>query len=171
MEAGESFVNYSSIEDSPYGLEVLEELVSKGFVMKLSDEAEVRSKMGGQLPILSKLALITTIKDGVLKHRLILDCRVSGVSDAAIKVERILLPSAWGAIHDTLAMHAKVIPSAGEILSNTLCATSRTRSSCDRFRGKNAYIVVLGIRDHGTFGSAYLRGASMGHQSMGACRR
>ena len=89
--------------------------------MKLSSEGEVRSKFGGKLPTLSKLALITTIKDGVLKHRLILDCRVSGVNDAAIKVERILLPSAWDVIHDTLAMQAKVIPSAGETMKYLVC--------------------------------------------------
>ena len=121
MEAGESFVNYSSIEDSIYGVEVLEELFGKGFVYKYYDKKDVCSRLGGKMPILSKLALITTIKDGVLKHRLILDCRISGVNDAAIKVERILLPSAWDVIHDTLSMHAKIIPKAGEVMKYLVC--------------------------------------------------
>ena len=38
-----------------------------------------------------------------------------------MKVERRLLPSAFDVIHDTLAMHAKVIPSAGEIIKYLVC--------------------------------------------------
>ena len=64
---------------------------------------ETVKALGGASPTLSKLALITTMKDGVLKHRLILDCRVSGVNDHSHKIERVLLPSAWDIIHDTLA--------------------------------------------------------------------
>jgi len=94
ISPGESFVNYTSIEDSPHGEEVLGDLVSKGFVAKFTDESEVKKLLDGHLPYLSKLALITTSKDGVLKHRLILDFKMSGINDRATKTERIVLPSA-----------------------------------------------------------------------------
>ena len=42
--------------------------------------------------------MITTEKNGVLKHRLILGCRVSGANDAAKRYERILLPKAWDVV-------------------------------------------------------------------------
>ena len=87
---------------------MLGELVDKGFVDCYGSLEEVISALGGDKPTLSKLALITTLKEGVLNHRLILDCRVSGVNDHSRKTERVLLPSAWDIIHDTLAMRAKM---------------------------------------------------------------
>ena len=108
ISPGESFVNYTSIEDSPHGEEVLGDLVSKGFVAKFTDESEVKKLLDGHLPYLSKLALITTSKDGVLKHRLILDFKMSGINDRATKTERIVLPSAWDVVHDSLAMSTRL---------------------------------------------------------------
>ena len=108
LEPGEQFINYVSIEESEHGHEVLNELVLKGFVNKYATLNEAKLALGGLHPILSKLALITTVKEGVLKHRLILDCRVNGVNDHALKVERIILPSAWDVIHDTLILRAKM---------------------------------------------------------------
>ena len=52
----------------------------------------------------SKLALVTNEKDGVVKYRLILDCRVSGSNDAATKVERVLLPKCWDVVRDGMAL-------------------------------------------------------------------
>ena len=103
----ETFVNYISIEDSEFGFEVLSELVRNDFVDEHATIHEARSALGGLYPILSKLALITTCKDGVYNHRLILDCRISGSNDRAVKVERVLLPGAWNVVHDTLMMKTK----------------------------------------------------------------
>ena len=94
-EPGEAFVNYSSIEDSEYGQEVLDDLVAKGFVMRYNTVEEAIEALGGTSPTLSKIALTATMPYGVLRHRLILDCRVSGVNDHSHKIERALLPSAW----------------------------------------------------------------------------
>ena len=56
---------------------------------------------------MSKLALISTWKDGAWKHRLILDCRVSGANSATSKYERIILPKVWDVVRDTLMMKAR----------------------------------------------------------------
>ena len=89
-EPGEQFVNYTSTEEPEHGYEVLQELVRKEFVVKTPSLDKALARLKGKTPILSKLALITTTKDGVLKHRLILDCRVSGVNDHARETERII---------------------------------------------------------------------------------
>ena len=60
----------------------------------------------GADPVLSKLALISTFKDGVWKHRLVLDCRVSGSNSATHKYERIILPRIWDVIRDSLNLKA-----------------------------------------------------------------
>ena len=46
------------------------------------------------------------MKDGVVTNRMILDCRVSDANDPATKVERVILPSPWDVVHDTLMMKA-----------------------------------------------------------------
>ena len=58
------FANYVSMEDAPQGESVLADLVDKGFVMRF-DKHEAAVSYLGQQPIVSKLALISTIKDGV----------------------------------------------------------------------------------------------------------
>ena len=91
------------MEESEYGYEVLEELVTAGYVTQVSSLSEAKKIIGAD-PVVSKLALITTEKDGVLKHRLILDCCVSGTNSATTKYERIILPKAWDVIRDSLVL-------------------------------------------------------------------
>ena len=96
------------MEDAPQGEQVLQDLVDKGFVMRFGFHEDAVSYLGKQ-PIVSKLALITTVKDGVGKHRLMLDRRVSGSNARTKKSERILLPKAWDIIRDVLEMQALCI--------------------------------------------------------------
>mgnify|MGYP006875435449 CR=1 FL=1 len=103
----ERFVNYTSLEDSPHGKDVLQKLVDAGFVKKVRGLNQVKKELFGATPVTSKLALITTEKDGVLKHRLILDCRVSGANDAASRFERILLPKAWDIVGSIMDLKKK----------------------------------------------------------------
>ena len=77
---------------------MLDQLVREGYVKKVKSLSQAKQLLSGATPVTSKLALITTEKDGVLKHRLILDCRVSGANDAARRYERILLPKAWNVV-------------------------------------------------------------------------
>ena len=105
--ADEEFLNYSSIEDSEYGEEVLGELVNSRFVDVFDDYDTACRHISAESLIYSKLALITTTKDGIIKHRLILDLRVSGCNDAATKVERIILPSAWDVVNNTMRVVAR----------------------------------------------------------------
>ena len=60
-------------------------------------------------PGVGTLALITTIKDGVDKHRLTLGCRVSGSNAKTVKSERGLSPKAWAVIRGVLELQSLCI--------------------------------------------------------------
>ena len=116
---GDKFSNYSALEDSPCFKEVLGELVKKNFVTKVGSIHSAREILGGHTPIASNTALITSEKDGVLKHRLILDCRVSGSNDKAAKRERISLPKLWDVVSDAAHLHSCAGP--GEEVWFSIC--------------------------------------------------
>ena len=105
--ADEEFLNYSSIEDSEYGEEVLGELVDSQFVEVFDDYDTACRHISADDLVYSKLALITATKDGIIQHRLILDLRVSGCNGAATKVERIILPSGWDVVNNTMRIVAR----------------------------------------------------------------
>ena len=92
--------------------------------------ADAERVAGGKL-VTSKLALITTAKDGNLTHRLILDCRVSGTNDHATKVERVILPSAWDVVHYSLMLKGNQRPN-DVLFSNSSSVTSGMPSSSPR---------------------------------------
>ena len=56
------------------------------------------------MPVTSTLAVVKNESDGVVKHRLIIDCRVSGSNDAADRHERIIIPKAWEIVRDVMAL-------------------------------------------------------------------
>ena len=79
---GYSDHNYISMDDSPHSKEVLDDLVKNNYVKKCGNIGEAIRYLKGQRPVVSKGALISKMKDGIMKHRLILDCRVSGANSA-----------------------------------------------------------------------------------------
>ena len=58
----EHFANYISLEDSPHGEAVLQELVDGGFVKKVRSLRQAKRELGGHTPVTSKLAWFTTEK-------------------------------------------------------------------------------------------------------------
>ena len=98
--------NYVSMDDSDHGDDVLQELVDAGYVDNFMDPDAAQKALGVESIVTSKLALITTMKNGVPKHRLILDCRVSGANAATTKHERVLLPQVWDVIRDSLTLQS-----------------------------------------------------------------
>ena len=55
----------------------------------------------------------------MLKHRLILDCRVSGTNDMTTKRERIVLPKLWDVVGDAVHLYSCCEP--GESVSFFVC--------------------------------------------------
>ena len=70
-------------------------MVPSNYVKKFKNLVDVVRYLKGEVPVVSKGALISKMKDGVMKHRLILDCRISGSNSATTKWERVLLPKGW----------------------------------------------------------------------------
>ena len=60
--------NYTSMDESPYSREVLDALVDAGYVTRCESIAAAIQHFGGKVPVVSKGALITKEKEGVLKH-------------------------------------------------------------------------------------------------------
>ena len=77
-------------------------MIDAGYIMKLDAYGDLSDFLHGETPVMCKIALIVTEKNGVTKHRLILDCKASGSNTAATGDERILLPIAWDAVRDSL---------------------------------------------------------------------
>ena len=118
-----SFKNYQSAEVDDDSWTALQELVDGGFVKEFSSKRAAIQYLEGHKPVSSKLALVRNEKDGVVKCRLILDCRMSGSNDAARKRERVLLPKCWDIVRDVMAL----------------------RKGCKR--GESIFLFVLDFRD------------------------
>ena len=99
--------NYRFAELDADSWTALQELVDAGFVQRFSSEREVVAYLRGEKPGSSKLALVKNDKDGVVKCRLVLDCRVSGTNDAAVKVERTRLPKCLDVVRDIMSLKKK----------------------------------------------------------------
>ena len=100
-------MNYTSMEESPHANDVLEKLVKERYVLEFKDIGQAKRYLGGRTPVLNKMALITVMKDGALKHRLILDCRVSGANSNTRKFERVVLPRISDLLRDAPRLKSK----------------------------------------------------------------
>ena len=66
----ETFVNYKSLEESEHSHGVLQELVDAGYMDVYDDLSQAESAIQDSPIVLSKLALITTLKEGSLNAAL-----------------------------------------------------------------------------------------------------
>ena len=106
----ERFMHYTSMEESPHANDVLDKLVKERYVLEFKDIDQAKRYLGGRTPVLNKMALITVMKDGALKHRLILDCRVSGANSNTRKYERVVIPRISDLLRDALKLKSKESP-------------------------------------------------------------
>ena len=99
--------SYDSVECDDHALDELHRLVDKGFVKKVSTLEECKAALNGETPVVSKFGMVEKKVQGkVVKRRLILDAKESGVTQCGRKNERIMLPSVVDAIFDALDLHA-----------------------------------------------------------------
>ena len=85
--------NYVSFEEAGQSAEdLLEEMRKAGRTEVFESWSQVVEKFGDDA-VMTKLACITKLKEsGELKHRLVVDCRKSGVNGLATVRERVILP-------------------------------------------------------------------------------
>ena len=89
-----SLKNYVSFEEAGQPAEeLLKEMERAGRTEVFASWDQVVQKVGPAEAVLTKLACITKLKEsGELKHRLVVDCRRSGVNGLAQVRERVILP-------------------------------------------------------------------------------
>ena len=86
-----SHSNYSSVDGDDMAAPEIERLISTVFIKAFGDLQQFQNWWGGK-PHLSKLGMITKEKEGRVKRRPILDCKVSGVNKRATKGGKLVLP-------------------------------------------------------------------------------
>ena len=84
--------NYSSAEEEAEELDkLMDDYVRRGFCHKAKDVAEVEQELGRK-PIVNRLGMVTKIKDGIKKCRVIWDMKESQANLSCGQGERIVLP-------------------------------------------------------------------------------
>ncbi|CAK0837579.1 unnamed protein product [Prorocentrum cordatum] len=93
---------YRSVEEDDEAWSDIMALVQRGWLRQCGSLGEVAAFLDGEAPVLSKFGIVTKTRNGRIKRRLILDSQVSGVSAAASKLERVLLPKLLDVAVDVL---------------------------------------------------------------------
>ena len=101
----QNFRNYKGVEESEVTETEIQGHLDKGHLKTFIDFNELRNFVQGE-PILNKLGLITKIRNGVKKSRMILDTKESWVKHATWKTQRIILPRLFDAVLRLLALMA-----------------------------------------------------------------
>ncbi|CAK0891828.1 unnamed protein product [Prorocentrum cordatum] len=95
------FHNYSSVDGDPEAKPEIDRLKTSSYVTTFKSYKEACAWLGAK-PNVSKLGMITKVKNGKIKRRLILDCKQSGVNATARQRQRIVLPRLSDVIDDAL---------------------------------------------------------------------
>jgi len=101
----QNFRNYKGVEESDITETELQGRLDKKHLAAFGSPEELREFVGGE-PILSKLGLITKVRNGVSKSRMILDTKESWVKHATWKAQRVILPRLFDAVLRLLALMA-----------------------------------------------------------------
>ena len=100
------FLPYASVEADDDAWDQVQGLVDKGWLLQFNSLDELKAFLGTE-PILSKFGLVVKERNGVMKKRLILDAKSSGITGVASKHERILLPRILDVAHNVLNLQAE----------------------------------------------------------------
>ena len=103
------FENYAGVEQDQEAYDALEGYRNKGYLQTFDSRQQLESYLGA-VPVLSKLACIKKLKHNadtghyVHKSRIILDCKRSGVSEAASRTHKSVLPRITDAVKSALEL-------------------------------------------------------------------
>ena len=88
------FQGYASVEADHDGCVEVQRLVERGWFKQFESYSELRAFSGRRLGH-QQLWHVTKVKGDKVKKQLILDAKASGISPAASKRERVILPDFW----------------------------------------------------------------------------
>ncbi len=110
-ETDEDFVNYEGVEEDDDVFLELKGLVDSGKLLALDSMDEVRRLVGDKIT-LSKVGCIKKESHGLIKKRIIVDAKQSGISGSTAKCERIVLPRLSDPVFQ--ALHQMRVAKPGE---------------------------------------------------------
>ena len=105
VDPGE-FQGYASVVAADDGWVEVQRLVERGWIKQFESYSELHAFLGEDVT-LSKFGIITKVKSGRVKERLILDAKASGISAVATKRERVILPRLLDVARNTSEMLAR----------------------------------------------------------------
>ena len=107
----EKFENYAGVEDDPDVAKEIERLATAHY-LKPMPSLEAVVKFLTEDPVVSKIGVITKVRNNVEKKRIVLDAKQSKISLSSRKVESVVLPRAMDLIWDILdlLLEAKALP-------------------------------------------------------------
>jgi len=101
----DTFIPYSSVEQDDDAWAEIQRIRDKKWIKQFDTLEEMVTYLGDD-PILSKFGMVVKVRFDKVKKRLILDSKKSGVSAAASKLERVILPRLLDAALDILHLLA-----------------------------------------------------------------
>lgn len=98
-ELGEhtTFCNYKGVEESGIAEAEIQTYLDKQYLRAFGSEAELTSYLGAT-PIYNNVGVVTKERNGIVKHRMILNTCQSRVKDASAKNQMVILPRISGAV-------------------------------------------------------------------------
>ena len=99
--------NYTGVEGDDVAMQDIQHHIDMGHLKAFDTEAQLRDLLDGRAPILNKICIISKERAGVVKKRMILDTKVSGLKKCSAKHQRVLLPRLLDAVIQALRLYDK----------------------------------------------------------------
>ena len=119
----ERFVNYSGVDNDDFVKDTMDSFADRDPPMMFKSRSlqKTRDFLDGELPHLSRYAIVTRVKGGKVKNRVILDIKQSGVRAVTRRGFRVLLPRTIDAVNGDLellglCLHANSVEIGVEML-------------------------------------------------------
>ena len=96
-----AFTNYAGVEENEAVALEMQRLLEAGFVKQFQAYEDVVKHLGAEA-VLSRIGVIERIRNGMVRHRIVIDSKRSSVSSATRRLERTLLPRVLDVVYDAL---------------------------------------------------------------------
>lgn len=93
----DSTSNYQGVDDEGYAKAEVQGYIDKAYLAAASSLEELSLIVDGQ-PVLNKIGIISKLRNGTVKRRMIFDTKQSNVKHASSKGQRVILPRLLDAV-------------------------------------------------------------------------
>jgi len=93
-----------AMDEMQIALEKFQEYKDKNYVKEFGTYEELVDFLDGETPVISDVHVITKVRAGRTKHRIILNCRKAGLTRSSQRAERSILPRVTDAVADVMGL-------------------------------------------------------------------